>query len=149
MWITAGDRSERDGHLGPGGPAGYTTDSDLHPRWGVDGRHQRGGRRVLAAIHRNGLVCRECGLQRGTGQNGTGIWVRGGRQDTQPTVIFIHGGGWTGGTKEAGAGFWLPYIEMGWNVVNVDYRVARIAPAPAAVEDCLCALRWIAPAPAA
>jgi acetyl esterase/lipase len=33
---------------------------------------------------------------------------------------------------------------MGWNVVNVDYRVARIAQAPAAVEDCLCALRWVA-----
>jgi acetyl esterase/lipase len=33
---------------------------------------------------------------------------------------------------------------MGWNVVNVDYRVARIAQSPAAVEDCLCALRWVA-----
>lgn len=72
------------------------------------------------------------------------VWERRDVQDPQPTVIFIHGGGWTGGTKEAGAGFWLPYIEMGWNVVNVDYRVARIAQAPAAVEDCLCALRWVA-----
>jgi acetyl esterase/lipase len=33
---------------------------------------------------------------------------------------------------------------MGFAVVNVTYRLARVAPAPAAVEDCLCALRWIA-----
>jgi acetyl esterase/lipase len=33
---------------------------------------------------------------------------------------------------------------MGYAVVNVSYRLARVAQAPAAVEDCLCALRWIA-----
>jgi acetyl esterase/lipase len=32
---------------------------------------------------------------------------------------------------------------MGWNVVNVEYRLARVSLAPAAVEDCLCALRWV------
>jgi acetyl esterase/lipase len=29
------------------------------------------------------------------------------------------------------------------NVVNVEYRLARVAQAPAAVEDCRCALRWV------
>jgi len=37
----------------------------------------------------------------------------------------------------------LPWFEMGWNVVNVEYRLARVAPAPAAVEDCLCALKFV------
>ena len=60
-----------------------------------------------------------------------------------PTVIFIHGGGWTGGTKEGVALNLLPYLEMGWNAVNVEYRLARVSLAPAAVEDCLCALRWV------
>ena len=32
---------------------------------------------------------------------------------------------------------------MGWAVANVEYRLARVALAPAAVEDGLCALRWI------
>ena len=32
---------------------------------------------------------------------------------------------------------------MGFSVVNVDYRVARVALAPAAVEDARCALRWV------
>ena len=61
----------------------------------------------------------------------------------QPTVIFIHGGGWTGGTKEARAFAIQPYLAMGLDVVNVEYRLARVALAPAAVEDCRCALRWV------
>ena len=60
-----------------------------------------------------------------------------------PTLIYVHGGGWTGGSKESSVLTFLPFLEMGWNVVNVEYRLARISLAPAAVEDCLCALRWI------
>jgi len=37
----------------------------------------------------------------------------------------------------------MPWLEMGWNVVNVEYRMARVAEAPAAVEDALCALRYV------
>lgn len=69
------------------------------------------------------------------------------RRDTtgpQATLIWIHGGGWTGGTKEAAVMSLMPWFEMGWNVVNVEYRLARVSLAPAAVEDCLCALRWVA-----
>jgi acetyl esterase/lipase len=32
---------------------------------------------------------------------------------------------------------------MGWVVVNVDYRLTPVALAPAAVEDCRCALNWV------
>lgn len=62
----------------------------------------------------------------------------------QPTLVFYHGGGWVLGTKEASFMSVLPWLEMGWNVVNVEYRMARVAPAPAAVEDALCALRFVA-----
>ena len=60
-----------------------------------------------------------------------------------PTLIYFHGGGWTNGSKESSALTFLPYLEMGWTVVNVEYRLADVAKAPAAVEDCRCALRWI------
>jgi acetyl esterase/lipase len=60
-----------------------------------------------------------------------------------PTLIQIHGGGWVGGNKEANALRFLPYLEMGWAVVNVQYRLGQVGLAPAAVEDCLCALRWV------
>ena len=60
-----------------------------------------------------------------------------------PTVIYFHGGGWTNGTKDAGLMSALPYLEMGWTVVNVEYRMAGVSLAPAAVEDVRCAMRWV------
>jgi acetyl esterase/lipase len=60
-----------------------------------------------------------------------------------PTLIYIHGGGWVGGTKESVALRLLPYMKLGMAVVNVEYRLARVSLAPAAVADCRCALRWV------
>jgi acetyl esterase/lipase len=64
-------------------------------------------------------------------------------QTPAPTVIFIHGGGWVGGTKEGSLLSALPFIAMGYAVVNVEYRLANVSLAPAAIEDCRCALRWV------
>ena len=64
-------------------------------------------------------------------------------QTPQPTLVFYHGGGWIVGTKEAALMSIMPWLEMGWNVVNVEYRMARVAEAPAAVEDAICALRHV------
>ncbi|MBK8147572.1 MAG: alpha/beta hydrolase [Acidobacteria bacterium] len=60
-----------------------------------------------------------------------------------PTLVWIHGGGWRGGSKESYSLRVLPWLELGWNVVNVEYRLTGVARAPAAVEDCRCALRWV------
>ena len=60
-----------------------------------------------------------------------------------PTIVQFHGGGWTGGSREGVTLRALPYLEMGMAVVNVSYRLARVERAPAAVEDTLCALRWV------
>jgi acetyl esterase/lipase len=60
-----------------------------------------------------------------------------------PTVVLFHGGGWVTGSKDEIALDVLPYLAMGFAVVNVDYRLARVARAPAAVEDARCALRWV------
>jgi acetyl esterase/lipase len=64
-------------------------------------------------------------------------------QAPTPTVIFIHGGGWVRGTKEGSVLSLLPFIAMGYSVVNVEYRLAEVSLAPAAIEDCRCALRWV------
>ena len=61
----------------------------------------------------------------------------------RPTLIFIHGGNWVGGSKTASSLMILPFLDMGWNVVNIDYRLLRTAPAPAGADDCFCALRWV------
>ncbi len=71
------------------------------------------------------------------------VYARRGDTSPNPTVIYIHGGGWVGGTKEASALSLAPYLEMGFSAVNVEYRLGRVSRAPAAVEDCRCALRWV------
>src|SRR5947207_11538062 len=70
------------------------------------------------------------------------VYTRSDVTTPQPTMMWIHGGGWTGGNKEGATFSLLPYMEMGWNVVNVEYRLAKSSVGPAAVEGCWWALRW-------
>lgn len=60
-----------------------------------------------------------------------------------PLVMYIHGGGWTHGNKEAEYDKFKVFIENGLAVANVEYRLANQAPAPAAIEDVNCALAYI------
>lgn len=62
---------------------------------------------------------------------------------SKPTLLYIHGGGWVNGKKGNTTLAPLPYLARGMNTVNIDYRLAEDALAPAAVEDCRCALRWV------
>ena len=72
------------------------------------------------------------------------IYARRGVTTPQRTIVYFHGGFWAAGNKEGALMSLIPWLEMGWTVVNVEYRLARVALAPAAVEDCLCALRFVA-----
>jgi acetyl esterase/lipase len=61
-----------------------------------------------------------------------------------PTVLFFHGGGYRlASKKENSVLSLLPYVQMGWNAINVEYRPTNVALAPAAVEDARCAVRWV------
>ena len=71
------------------------------------------------------------------------IYRRRGPGGPDPVLIYMHGGGWVSGHKGDGMMYTLAWLQMGWDVINVEYRLAAVAPAPGAVEDCLCALRWI------
>jgi acetyl esterase/lipase len=70
----------------------------------------------------------------------------------QPTLVYYHGGFWVAGAKETAILGLIPWLEAGWNVVNVEYRLGVATDAttlaPAAVDDSLCALRFIASLPA-
>ena len=46
-----------------------------------------------------------------------------------PALVYIHGGGWVGGTKESNILRVLPYLEMGWAVARLwtdDWRLPAI-----------------------
>jgi acetyl esterase/lipase len=70
-------------------------------------------------------------------------YVRGDVSTPLPVVVVIHGGGWVVGSKEGRTFEGLPYMAMGFHVVNVEYRMASVALAPAAVQDCRRALAWV------
>jgi acetyl esterase/lipase len=71
------------------------------------------------------------------------VWYPNASKTPTPTLVYIHGGGWIFGTKETSVLQFLPFLEKGWRVVNVEYRMASNSLAPAAVEDTRCALRWV------
>ncbi|MEZ5356739.1 MAG: alpha/beta hydrolase [Bryobacteraceae bacterium] len=72
------------------------------------------------------------------------VYRPAGAAKRRPAVIVIHGGGWRGGTKEAVVpSFCVPYLEKGFVVFNVEYRLAKAAKAPAAVEDSIEAAQWV------
>jgi acetyl esterase/lipase len=71
------------------------------------------------------------------------IWYPRDNPNPTPTLVYIHGGGWIFGSKEGAVYQFTPFLEKGWRVVNVEYRMAGNSLAPAAVEDARCALRWV------
>jgi acetyl esterase/lipase len=71
------------------------------------------------------------------------VWYRHEQTEDQPTLVYFHGGGWIFGAKAYSLLYYLPFLEKGWRVVDVEYRMANNSLAPAAVEDTRCALRWV------
>jgi acetyl esterase/lipase len=62
-----------------------------------------------------------------------------------PAVMYVHGGGFVGGDKRSGAGFYdvRGLVDRGYVVASVDYRLAPDDPFPAAIEDVKCAVRFL------
>ena len=66
-----------------------------------------------------------------------------------PVLIFIHGGGYTGGHKREGDNFFYDNIMLwaarhGMVGVNATYRLAPQSPYPAAAEDLAAIVAWVA-----
>jgi acetyl esterase/lipase len=60
----------------------------------------------------------------------------------RPILIWIHGGAWLAGDKATAFPDAIHYMERGWDVVNVNYRLGPDT-APAAVDDAMCAYKWV------
>lgn len=60
-----------------------------------------------------------------------------------PLVVYIHGGGWSSGSKNGGAGIVDAYalLDAGFTVASLDYRLAPQYKMPAMIEDVKCAIR--------
>jgi pectinesterase len=61
-----------------------------------------------------------------------------------PAVIFVHGGGWSGGDKTGGNDpLFVPLAQKGFAWFTINYRLAPKHHHPAPVEDVEAAIRWV------
>lgn len=58
-----------------------------------------------------------------------------------PIVVWIHGGGWSAGTKADCPAIFM--VQRGYVAASVEYRFSQKARFPAQIQDCQAAIRWI------
>ncbi|NOZ24136.1 MAG: alpha/beta hydrolase [Planctomycetes bacterium] len=61
----------------------------------------------------------------------------------RPGIVFIHGGGWRGGTRNQFREQAAHMATLGFVGLCIEYRYSGEAKFPAAVEDVKCAVRWL------
>ncbi len=73
------------------------------------------------------------------------IYYPQGASGLTPAVLYVHGGGWTSGSKSKGAGSEMiqSLVAEGFLVAAVDYRLAPQDKWPAQIEDVKCAVRYL------
>src|SRR5206468_530267 len=59
-----------------------------------------------------------------------------------PVILWIHGGGWSKGRKEQHSPA-ISFLNDGYAVASIEYRLSGEAPFPAQIEDCKAAVRWL------
>jgi hypothetical protein len=60
-----------------------------------------------------------------------------------PGLVFVHGAGWSAGTRKDFAAQAISMAQQGYVCVAVDYRLAPKYRFPAQMEDVKCAVRWL------
>lgn len=60
-----------------------------------------------------------------------------------PVLVWIHGGGWSGGSRDSGLPRLIPFARQGFFCVSIEYRFSQEAIFPAQIEDCKCAIRFL------
>jgi acetyl esterase/lipase len=56
-------------------------------------------------------------------------------QGPRPLLVYIHGGGWTGGDKKQDPKNFLPFLAKGISYAAINYRLSGEYPLPAPVHD--------------
>ena len=59
-----------------------------------------------------------------------------------PVLVYIHGGGWTGGDKNTNADP-TPYLKKGISYASVNYRLSGAVPLPAPVHDAARSIQFL------
>ncbi len=60
-----------------------------------------------------------------------------------PIVLFVHGGGWSGGSRRQFHWHSRQLANLGYIAGSVSYRLSGVAPYPACADDVQAAVRWL------
>lgn len=60
-----------------------------------------------------------------------------------PLIVWIHGGAWVSGDKSDNPPLRSGFVQRGYAVASLNYRLSGVALFPAQIEDCKAALRWL------
>jgi len=64
-------------------------------------------------------------------------------KDPMPVVVYIYGGGWKAGSRDAGIRPLTRLAGKGYFGASIEYRLSQEAEFPALIEDCKCAIRFL------
>lgn len=71
------------------------------------------------------------------------LYLPQGAKTPLPTIIFLHGGGWSGGTRTTGPDFHRFFAQDGFAIASIEYRLTPSITFPSNVEDVKTAIRWL------
>ncbi len=71
------------------------------------------------------------------------LYLPQGAQGRLPVIVFLHGGGWSGGTRTMGPDFRRFFARDGFAMAAIEYRLTPSVLFPANVEDVKTAVRWL------
>ncbi|MCP5557613.1 MAG: alpha/beta hydrolase fold domain-containing protein [Verrucomicrobiaceae bacterium] len=71
------------------------------------------------------------------------LYLPSGDHGPLPLLIWVHGGGWQNGSKDGAPPLRAGYLEKGYAVASINYRLSSHAVFPAQIEDCKAAIRWL------
>ena len=89
----------------------------------------------------NATSYRRLAYARNDGRNVLDLWVPADPGQI-PLVIWVHGGGWQGGSRAEVPAFATALLDRGYALASIDYRLSDI-PWPAPINDVKAAIRFL------
>jgi acetyl esterase/lipase len=120
---------------------GIVTAEEFQKRTQRDGRQQPGGgRRVPEGVK----VLRDLEYANVDGQSlKLDLYVPEESDRKPPLLVWIHGGGWTKGSKSQFNPMFVRLTAEGYAAASIDYRLDGLTSHPKQIHDCKGAIRWL------
>jgi len=71
------------------------------------------------------------------------LYLPQGARRPLPVIVFLHGGGWSGGTRTTGPDFRRFFARDGFAMASIEYRLTPAGVFPNNLEDVKTAVRWL------